>query len=38
MDITRLLIEKMTAGNYGLAPRRWLEQMEEIRLLPERVR
>lgn len=30
-----LMIEKKTAGNYGLAPKRWLAQLEEIRRLPE---
>jgi len=35
-DITRLLIEKKTAGNYGLAPARWLAQLEALRRLPER--
>lgn len=34
-DMSRLLIEKKTAGNYGLAPARWLAQLEEIRQLPE---
>lgn len=38
-DISRLLIEKKTgrpAGNYGLAPKKWAEQLDEIRTLPER--
>ena len=34
-DMTRLLIEKKTAGNYGLAPARWVAQLEAIRRLPE---
>ena len=34
-DDTRAYIWTMTAGNYGLAPRRWLAQLEEIRALPE---
>jgi hypothetical protein len=34
-DVTRLLIELKTAGNHGLAPRRWVAQLEEIRALPE---
>ena len=28
------LIEKKTAGNYGLAPKKWREQLQEIRQLP----
>lgn len=35
VDMTRLLIEKKTAGNFGLAPRRWVAQLEAIRALPE---
>jgi hypothetical protein len=34
-DMTRLLIEKKTAGNHGLAPKRWVAQLEAIRALPE---
>jgi hypothetical protein len=34
-DVSRLLIEKKTAGNYGLLPRRWVAQLEAIRGLPE---
>lgn len=37
-DMSVLLIEKKTgraAGNYGCASRKWLEQLEEIRQLPE---
>lgn len=34
-DISRLLIEKKTAGNHGLAPKRWMAQLEAIRALPE---
>lgn len=37
-DATLLLIDKMTAGNYGLAPKRWRAQLEEIRQLPEVVK
>jgi hypothetical protein len=33
--MSRLLIEKKTAGNYGLAPKRWVAQLEEIRAVPE---
>lgn len=36
--MTRLLIEKKVGpagGNYGLAPKRWLAQLDEIRQLPE---
>jgi len=35
-DISRRLIEKKMAGNYGLAPGRWLAQLEALRRLPER--
>lgn len=35
VDLTRLLIEKKTAGNYGLAPKKWRAQLEAIRALPE---
>ena len=35
VDMSRLIIEKNTAGNFGLAPKRWLAQLEAIRLLPE---
>jgi hypothetical protein len=38
-DMSRLLIEKKTgrsAGNYGLAPKKWAAQLDEIRALPER--
>jgi hypothetical protein len=34
-DISVLLIAKKMAGNYGLAPARWLAQLEAIRALPE---
>jgi hypothetical protein len=34
-DISVLLIAKKTAGNYGLAPKKWLAQLEAIRALPE---
>jgi hypothetical protein len=34
-DISRLLIEKKQAGNYGLAPKRWLAQLKALRELPE---
>lgn len=34
--MTRLLIEKTMAGQYGLLPKRWFAQLEEIRALPER--
>ncbi len=30
------LIEKLTAGNFGLAPGRWLAQLDAIRSLAER--
>ena len=35
-DMSVLLIAKSTKGNYGLAPARWLAQLEAIRNLPER--
>jgi hypothetical protein len=35
-DMSVLLIAKWTKGNYGLAPERWLAQLEAIRNLPER--
>ncbi len=35
VDMSRLIIEKNTAGNFGLAPKRWIAQLEAIRLLPE---
>ena len=35
-DMSVLLIAKWTKGNYGLAPARWLAQLEAIRDLPER--
>lgn len=34
-DQSRRLIEQKTAGNYGLAPKRWVAQLEAIRDLPE---
>ena len=34
-DVTRMLITTKTRGNYGLAPKRWLAQLEAIRALPE---
>lgn len=34
-DISVLLIAKKTAGNYGLAAKKWREQLEQIRALPE---
>lgn len=37
-DITLMMIVQFMAGNFGLAPRRWVAQLEEIRLLPERVK
>lgn len=35
-DMTLLLIAHKTKGNYGLAPKKWREQLERIRALPER--
>lgn len=35
VDMSRLIIKKSTAGNYGLAPTRWFAQLEAIRRLPE---
>ena len=35
LDMSRLLIQKTQAGNYGLAPRKWLAQLEALRELPE---
>lgn len=29
------LIKAANAGNYGLAPKKWSEQLEQIRALPE---
>ena len=29
------LIRLANAGNYGLAPKKWTEQLEQIRALPE---
>ena len=29
------LIEQATRGNYGLAPKKWTQQLEQIRNLPE---
>lgn len=34
-DISLLLIEFKMRGNAGLAPRKWREQLEAIRSLPE---
>jgi hypothetical protein len=34
VDMSRLLIEKKVPP-YGLAPRKWLAQLEAIRALPE---
>ena len=36
VDMTRLLIEKKMAGQFGLLPKRWVAQLEAIRALPER--
>ena len=35
LDMSRLLIEKRQAGNYGLAPKRWAAQLDALRGLPE---
>jgi hypothetical protein len=35
LDMSRLLIEKRQAGNYGLAPKRWVAQLDALRALPE---
>lgn len=34
-DLSRMLIENMTRGNAGLAPKKWMAQLEAIRALPE---
>ena len=34
-DLSRLLIELKMRGQFGLAPRKWLAQLEAIRSLPE---
>lgn len=33
--MTELLILEKMAGQYGLLPRRWFAQLEQIRALPE---
>jgi hypothetical protein len=35
LDMSRLLIEKKQTGNYGLAPKRWVAQLDALRGLPE---
>ena len=34
-DMSKILIEWSVRGNYGLAGKKWTQQLDEIRRLPE---